>query len=63
MIFFTHKKLRHDLTNIIAALTTVSRRMISPDNERLAIILNDAIAKLTEIVHEADASNNASGNP
>ena len=63
MILLTPKKLRHDLTNIIAALTTVSRRMISPGNERLAVILNDAIAKLIEIANEADATNNAGGNP
>jgi hypothetical protein len=49
------KRLSHDLTNIVAALTTVSTRLGLTIDERLLVILNDTLSKLKKINAEIDS--------
>jgi hypothetical protein len=49
-----NKKLTHDLTNIVAALTTVSKRLRPNVDERIVAIMDDTLSKLKKINAEID---------
>jgi hypothetical protein len=50
------KKLTHDLTNIVAALTTVSNRLRPNVDERIIAIMDDTLSKLKKMNAEIDTT-------